>query len=134
MVNLWNPKVRANSITVPIRANSSWPGWFSVIRRRFSCDRTRGERAVGPLLLQSVYGLLFHYALDSILCLHFEIVRNFWNTVAGKKHLHINSNEFSNKSFLRWILYFIFIVHRICFLAIHWQTKRKFEIDICLYE
>lgn len=51
MVNLWNPKVRANSITVPIRANSSWPGSPSSAER-FLASR---ERAMGPVLLQNVY-------------------------------------------------------------------------------
>lgn len=46
-----------NSITVPIRANSSWPG-FSVIRERLSCERAteKRERAVGlGRLLQNAY-------------------------------------------------------------------------------
>ena len=113
MVNLWNPKVRANSITAPIRANSSWPGWFSVIRRRFSCDRTRGERAVGPLLLQNVYGLLFHYALDLILCLQFEIVWNFWNTVVAKNiciliRMNFPINPFFAEFYISYLYFFFY--------------------------
>lgn len=83
MVNLWNPKVRANSITVPIRANSSWPGSPSSAERFLAAERRTGggggEREENALWDPSSCKMYTHTLVSPWLVTHFApAISNFW--------------------------------------------------------